>query len=63
MTQLGAAVCRLKAALCWPTRSLSVVLSIETGRSPALSGESIGDARFILVENWFTELRQRMGSN
>ncbi len=28
----------------------------------AISRESSGDTRFILVENWFTELRERMGN-
>ena len=28
----------------------------------AVVSESTGDTRFILVENWFTELRQRMGN-
>ena len=27
------------------------------------SDDSSGDTRFILVENWFTELRERMGVN
>ena len=27
------------------------------------AGDSSGDTRFVLVENWFTELRERLGSN
>ncbi len=32
-------------------------------RAAGLSGESGGDSRFILVENWFEELRERLGEN
>jgi hypothetical protein len=32
-------------------------------RLPGASGDSGGEARFVLVENWFTELRERMGGN
>ena len=31
-------------------------------RAAGLSGDSGGDSRFILVVNWFEELRQRMGN-
>ncbi len=31
--------------------------------SSASSGDSGGGGRFILVENWFTELRERLGGN
>jgi len=32
-------------------------------RLPGASGESRGEDRFVLVQNWFTELRERMGGN
>ncbi len=31
-------------------------------RVSGLGGDSGGDRRFILVQNWFEELRQRMGN-